>query len=602
MKGKWKQQKKQRTYHLCIKRVYTLGLFGLLAMGLLIFRLFMIQVLEHESYIALASGQYEIFQKLTPVRGDILVPDHELSELKGTEVLFPLAMNQTVYDVFIQPNRIDDKQAVYDTLHKFLVFEEDEIPSVWEKLNKEDDPYEPIRKEIEEKIIDQIKERELKGIGFRPRLKRYYPERELASSLIGFVREEEGKKTLGQYGLEGYMNEVLAGQEGHVRSERDALGRMIAVGERTFEEAVHGGDIVLTIDKTLQYKACTELAKGVEEFEAERGSVTIMDPQTGAILAMCTFPTFDPNEFSQVEDIRVYNNQSIFDAYEPGSIFKAITVAAAIDQKAVTPMTRFAEPGFIGYNLRGEMESDPAQIKNRIKNYKNKRYPEPQTVTQILENSINTGTVFVMQSIGPKVFADYVKAFGFGLPSGVSLDTEVGGDISSLDRKGEIFAATGSFGQGITVTPLQMVASYAAFANGGKLVKPYLISNIRHANGEVEVFEPEVISQVITQRTAELMKSVLVSVVDRGHAGKAGVKGFYIGGKTGTAQLAERGVYGEDTIHSFIGFGPDEDTKFVMLVRLDRPQNGDTSSQTSATVFGRIAEFIVSYYNLAPSR
>lgn len=604
MKRYTRGQKKKPRNDICNYRVLSLYVvFGLIGL-LIVVRLFVLQILEHDTYTAIASGQYEIFQKLVPKRGSIYIRDDSSLESisQNQSHLYPLATNKITYEVFAQPKFITDAHEVAEKLFEiFEITDSEEQDLIEHKLSKKDDPYEPIKKRVEQSVVNTIKELDLEGIGFRQDIIRYYPEKELASNVLGFTRTNDQQQVLGQYGLEGYFNELLAGEQGHLRSERDAFGRWIAISDRDFEQAEDGADLILTLNKSIQFVACNKIAEAVKTYEAKSASLVIMDPQTGAIIAMCNAPSFNPNEFNKVEDIQHFNNISIYDSYEPGSIFKPVTLAAALDQKKITPQTVYHDTGSISYNNAGKVETDPAKIIHTLRNYERKVHGS-KTMTEILENSINTGTVYSMQTIGEKKFKKYVEDFGFGKLTGIGLDTEAKGNLQSLERKGEIFSATASFGQGITVTPLQMAAAYSVFANGGKLMKPYIVEEIRHANGDIEKTEPKALGQPITGRTASLMTGMLISVVDSGHAKHAAVPGYYIAGKTGTAQVAERGGYGENTIHSFVGYGPSEDTKFVMIVRIDHPQKGKSSSGTAAVVFGDIAQFIMDYYRIPPER
>lgn len=573
--------------------IFCVGLIG----GIIILRLFTLQIKNYDQYALLASGQYELIQKLFPKRGNIYL--EEYNNYEGKNVLFPIATHKTVYEVFIQPNRIENKDDVLDVLTSELGIEdENEINEIKQKIEKVDDPYEPIRKEISETVFQNISEKNIAGIGFRPQLQRFYPEEDFASTVLGFVRNQE-LKTEGQYGIEGFYDELLAGKGGLVKSEKDAVGRIISVGEGDFEDVQDGSDIVLTIDKSIQFTACNMLKEAMEEYEAEGAATIIVNPKNGHILAMCSFPDFNPNEFSKIEDYNVYNNKNIFEAYEPGSIFKPITMIAAIDQGAVTPYTTYDDKGFVPYNNEGEVDYENPLY--NLKNFEDKKYGV-QTMTEVLEKSINTGMIFSMQSIGKEMFTQYVKDFGFGKKTGIELDTEVAGTIASLEKPGEIFGATGSFGQGITTTPLQMVMSYAAIANNGRLLKPQIVKEILHSDGTKEIISSKTVGQPVSPRSAELMKAMLHSVVKNGHGTKAGVSGYKIGGKTGTAQVAERGVYGDKTNHSFVGFGPVDDPQFVMIVKLENPQNGISSSQTASPTFGKIAAYILDYMNILPQK
>lgn len=577
-------------------------IFGIAAV-LMVIRLFVLQILEHDTYTALASGQYEIFQQLYPKRGSIYIrDDKEIISEGQKEGLYPLATNKITYEVFAQPKFITKPLDIAEQLFDIFNIEDtDEQDLIKQKLSKKDDPYEPLQKRVEQSVVNKLKKLDLEGIGYRQELVRYYPEKELASNVLGFTRVNDSNEILGQYGLEGYYNELLAGERGHLRSERDAFGRWIAISDRDFEQAKDGADLVLTLNKSIQFVACNKLKEAITTYEAQAASLVIMDPQTGAIIAMCNYPTFNPNEYNKVDDIRQFNNSSIYDAYEPGSIFKAVTLSASLDQKKITPQTVYHDTGSISYNNAGKVETDPAKIVNTLRNYEHKVHGDV-TMTQVLEQSVNTGTVYAMQRLGTDAFKKYVEAFGFGELTGLGLDTEVSGTIDSLKKKGEIFSATASFGQGITVTPLQMVAAYSVFANGGKLMKPYIVDEIHYADGSIEKTKPKVVNQPITSRTASLMTGMLISVVDDGHAKHAGVPGYYIAGKTGTAQVAAQGGYGDATIHSFVGYGPSENSRFVMIVRLDNPQKGKASASTSAVVFGDIAKFLLDYYRVPPER
>ncbi|NQV90766.1 penicillin-binding protein 2, partial [Candidatus Uhrbacteria bacterium] len=298
--------------------------------------------------------------------------------------------------------------------------------------------------------------------------------------------------------------------------------------------------------------------------------------------------------YNEVDSIRVFNNPAIFGAYEPGSIFKPLTMAAAIDVGAVTPNTTFTDTGSVmvdGWH-------------KPIGNAEGKVYGTVD-MTKVLEDSINTGMVFSMRAMGMETFVDYVKAFGFGKYTGIELETENAGTVDALDIGSEIYAATASFGQGITVTPLQIVMAYAAIANGGVLKVPMIIDEIHHADGTVEKRSVRDIAQVISAKTARTVSAMLVSVIEHGHGKQAGVPGYYIGGKTGTAQVARTDGVGYDqdnTIGSFAGFGPVEDPKFAMVVRIDNPRDVIWAESTAAPLFGEIAEFLLQYFEVPPVR
>jgi cell division protein FtsI (penicillin-binding protein 3)/stage V sporulation protein D (sporulation-specific penicillin-binding protein) len=324
---------------------------------------------------------------------------------------------------------------------------------------------------------------------------------------------------------------------------------------------------------------------------AEDGSVIIMDPETGAIMAMCNYPDFNPNNYNEVENIEVYNNRAIFEPYEPGSMIKGITMAAAVDIGGVTPATTYIDTGTVeisGFTIHNS-DGEAHGLKN---------------MTQVLEESLNTGAIYAARQIGPDIFKNYFYNFGYGDLTDIRLETERNGDIKNLSYPNEIFMATASYGQGITATPLQVINSFAAIANQGKLMKPYIVEEIIHPDGRQEKTDPTMIRQVITNQTAQTLSAMLASVVKYGHAQRAGVHGYYIAGKTGTAQVAdsETGKYSIDkSIHSFVGFAPVQDPKFVMLIKLNHPKSVEFASSSAAPLFGEISQFLLNYLQVPPA-
>lgn len=580
--------------------------------GIIGLRLFSLQVINNDFYSALAAGQHEIYKAIFPERGRILMKEVGGNNNSGDEKLYPLATNQSLYLVYADPRKIEGAEGLAEklvdilymrnkkegeklTVEEIEVIEKSEKERLKEefltKLKKENDPYEPLSRGVTEATLEKIKELQARGIGYIEEEARYYPEKSLASHLLGFVGVKDDKK-IGQYGLEGYFEEELGGVQGFLSSEKDVAGRWIPISGREWQKAEDGADIVITIDRNIEYFACGKLEEAVKRHDADGGTVVIMDPKTGAILAMCSYPNFNPNEYAKVEDINIFNNPAIFYQYEPGSIFKAITIAAALDTGKIAPTTTYVD--------EGEIKVDDRTIKNSdLKAY------GTQTMTQVLENSLNTGSVFAVSQIGPEIFKKYVEDFGFGEKTGVELDFENAGNINSLSKRGKIWSATGSFGQGISVTPIQIVAAFSAIANGGKLVKPYIVDRIIKSDGEVIKTEPKVIHQAISGRTSTLLGGMLVSVIENGHGKKAGVQGYYVAGKTGTAQVAKKDGSGYEkdvTIGSFVGFAPVEDPKFVMLTKIDHPRSTIWAEATAAPLFGEIAKFMLNYLKVPPSR
>ncbi|HBU27591.1 TPA: hypothetical protein DEB00_00555 [Candidatus Uhrbacteria bacterium] len=580
-------------------RLLQAGFF--LAAAILIVRLGYLQVLKHGVYEALASGQRELYKDLYPQRGSLIVQD-----ANGTEVA--IATNQYLNLVWAEPRKVDDPVRTAQVLSDILGLSHEVVESINEEgkteqspseydrvlaqLQKADDPYEPIKRRVSEEVGNEIHLANLSGIHLLREQFRYYPEEETTAHITGFVSEDADGTSSGKYGLEGYFNETLAGQPGFLFSELDAKGNWISIGARNLQSAQDGADLVLTLDRTIQHVACTKLQENVDRFDADSGSLIILDAKTGAIWAMCGVPTYNPNAYSEVESVATYNNQTIFSAYEPGSVFKPLIMAAGLDSGVVTPnMT---------YNDTGEEKIDRFTIRNS-----DLKANGIQTMTNVLERSLNTGMIFVMRKMGGDVFARYVHDFGFGEAIGIPLNSEVQGEISAVDKGQEIYSATSSYGQGLTVTPLQMARAFTALANGGAMMQPYIVKEIRYPDGTVEATEPEQLRQVISSKTAQLVTAMLVSVVENGHAGPAKVDGYYIAGKTGTAQVANdsgTGYKSDETIATFVGYGPARDPRFVMLTRIDHPRSSQWATGTAAPLFGEIADFLLHYKQIPPER
>lgn len=571
-------------------RLRILALVFLLLAGWIIVRLFILQVMQHDYYTLFALNTHEISEKLYPRRGEIYFQDSR------TKMVYPAAVNKDFYLVYAVPEEVVKAKQVETTVATVMtilsISDEEQKKSFLQKLSKGDDPYEPIAKKVPEDTVMELRRAELAGIYATPQRYRYYPEEHLAGPVLGFVKTEEGGTMIGQYGLEGYWDKKIAGKGGFVSGERGALGGWITLANRTFLEPEDGLSLVLTIDRALEYKACETLRRGLVDYKAKSASLIMMDPGSGAILAMCSLPDFNPNNYSHVEDVAAFNNTSVFTPYEPGSVFKPITMAAGLDMGLITPETTYTDPCERTINGRPIRNADL-------------RCYGKQTMTNVLEKSINTGVVFVQEKMGNERFKEYIERFGFGQKTGVTLNAEVAGDISSLNNKGHIFGATASYGQGIAVTPLQLAVAYSAIANDGKLPKPYIVEELRYANGKVEKTLPETTEQVIAPRSAKLLSGMLTSVVENSYRA-ARVPGYYVAGKTGTAQIAEKGGYSATrTNHTFVGFAPADAPRFVLVVKYEEPAYRPEwrwAESTTAPVFKEVMQFALDYYGVPRER
>lgn len=558
---------------------------GVVIAGFLVvtLRLVNLQIFNHNIYLALAEGQHELYEKLIPKRGEILVKD------KFASTAYPLATNRDYFLVYLVPHSIpiDKKESIAQDLASLLGIDRQEIIN---KASKEKDPYEPLKHKVEEGIANRIKELNMPGVKVMPETWRFYPEGELGSHALGFVGFSEDKK-IGQYGLEKEYEEILEGKEGFLELEKDTAGRWISVGKRNIMPAADGSDLLLTLDHSVQFFAQDKLKQTVEKHKADSGTVIVMEPKTGAVKAMASYPSFNPNEYSQVEDINVFMNGAISKLFEPGSVFKPVTMSTGLNEGKVSPFTTYVDTG--------------SKVLNgyEIKNFDEKAHGV-QTMTQVLENSLNTGVIYVEEQVGKDTFQEYIKSYGFDKPTGIDLPGEIGGNISNLnDKKRDVGYATVSFGQGIATTPLRMTTAIAAIANDGKMMKPYMVDKIIAHDGSETVTQPELIKQVITPLTARRLATMMVSVVKNGHAKKAYLKGYEIAGKTGTAQMPNedsRG-YSDKTVHSFVSFAPASDPKFLVYMKVDNPKEVKFAEGSVVPAVADINKFLLNYYEIPPS-
>ena len=556
---------------------------------LIIFRLFVVQVVNHTFYTALAQDQHQIVADLLPERGQIFVQD------KYSDTLYPLASNQKLTLVYAIPKQVKDRDDFAARLAPLLEMDE---KNILERISKEDDLYEPLKNKVTDERVEEIKKLNLNGIGFTKESWRIYPEGGLAAHILGFVGYD-GDQRKGRYGIEGYYEDKLAGKMGHLEAEKDVGGRWISIGKKEIQPAVDGDDLVLTIDRAIQYKAEAELKSGVEKWGADSASIIVMNPQNGEILAMANYPTYDNNKYAEVKDINVFNNAAIFEHYEPGSAFKPVCMAIALDEGVVSPDTTYTDTG--AANVGGYT----------IHNYGNKSYGV-QTMTNVLEKSINTGMVFVNEHLGAeKLYNGFLK-LGLNELSGIDLDSEAATELKPPKTWRQSNLATMGYGQGIAITPIKLVVATAAMAEGGNLVTPYIVKEIIHhkADGTEtrEEIPTKIIRQALKPESAATISAMLVSSMDNGYAKTGRIPGYHLAGKTGTAQVplqGEKGYDPEKVITSFIGYGPIEDPRFLILVKFNNPKS--TSSfradgvNTAAPVFKELAQFLVNYYQIPPS-
>lgn len=565
--------------------IFLIGFFGILG-AILIGRFFQLQVLEGKTWRLLAWDQHEVSASLVPRRGTIYVRD----QFDGK--LYPVAKDRDAWEVYAVPRDIKDadREGLLTDLSTILGMPKEDL---LKKISSTSSAYAVLSKDVPFEKIETIRTKGWRTIGIAKGPARFYPETGLGGQIWGYVTMNDENHRVGYYGIEGYHESILAGEYGSLVTEKDAAGRRLTVGAVALKEAKNGSDLVLTIDRSIQRMACEKAEEAVKRYEAESSTIIVMDPDTGAIRAMCSFPDFDPAHVGEISSVAVLNNPATFYQYEPGSIFKAMTIAAGIESGKITPMSTYVDTG--------EESIDGYRIHNS-----DLKAHGTQTMTQVLSESLNTGTIYVQRLLGLEFFREFVMRFGFGEKTGIEVNSETRGDIAQLIRKGKVFAATASFGQGITVTPLQMVAAFSAVGNGGKLMKPYIVQNVIYPDGKEKETKAQIVREVINSRTSRLVTGMLVDVVENGHGKRAGVDGYYVAGKTGTAQVPKANGKGymdnSITIGSFVGYAPADHPKFAMLVKIDKPKTVEYAESSAAPVFGEMAKSLLTYYRVPPER
>lgn len=530
-----------------------------ISLGLLIWgRFFYLSVIRHEYYLAKAKILSVATESATP-RGSIFLTDKDA-------IPFAAALNKEFPLVYAVPAKIKEPEALAVKLAPILELGKE---TLIQKLSKIGDPYEVLKKRVSEETISVIKSYNEVGMGVDDETLRYYPEGLYLSHVIGFLGFNKNGQA-GQYGLEEYYDKELSG-------------------------FVDSADLILTIDSAIQSQVGDLLLKTVKDWQADGGSIIVMNPKNGSTLAMASFPDFDANNYFSVENQEFFINPVTLKRYEPGSVFKPITMAIGIETGAITPETEYYNTGTAKVGDKIISNSIPDKILGW------------QTMTKVLEQSLNTGAVFVEQKVPKDIFLKYLKDFGIDGKTGIDV-SEIGGDLSVLESMRDINFATASFGQGVAMTPIELIRALSAIANGGKLIKPRLVKKIIYHNGEnydlLAGGKDELTKQIISPETSAKLINMMIKVVENGSGRRAGVPGYTIAGKTGTAQVPDlkKGGYKDEYIHTFVGFAPAYDAKFIALIKLDNPKSVRFAESTVVPVFKELAEFIFSYLEIPPDK
>ncbi|MDO8515156.1 MAG: penicillin-binding protein 2 [bacterium] len=533
---------------------------------IIIARLFYWQILTGQEMAAAADDQHFATLEITAKRGEILASD-----------LTPLVTNQDAFLVFANVKKL--KNPIVEIINK--------IGTASGDLTKPDAVWVPLKERVTGEEKDRIMNFKLPGIDYAKEAIRFYPEASSAAHLLGFVGLDENSRPKGYFGLEGFYERELAGKTGSRRLERDAFGRPLALSIETETPAEDGRTIITSIDKTVQQITDSYLKKGIETWGAMSGTVIVMDPFTGRIIANSSFPAYDPATYFKYPT-NIYKNPAVAETYEPGSIMKPLIMAAAINENKLQP------------DDKCPVCSGPRSLGGGVIKTFNNQYHPNLTMTEVLINSDNTGMVYVGEKLGKDLLLAYLAKYQFGEKTGIDLQEEEPGRVKTEWYPLDV--ATVAFGQGIAVNPMQMVRGFAAIANGGFLVTPQVATKI----GNYEI-KPVIGSQVLSKETTLKIKEMLVQVnlqsplhfpLDR----TPGLSKFRIAAKSGTAQIPIAGSYAEDTktIASGIGFAPADDPKFLVYVKLDEPAVRIWGSDTAGPIFYAIVHDLLLYYNISP--
>jgi len=552
-------------------RLFILMVTLAIGAGGIVLRLVQIQVIDHDYYASQAADEHLHQTVVRAPRGAIL-------DRNG----YPLATTVTTFDVYIDPRSWrNDTVALEGASRAGPLLGRDAGELIAAVRGQEQGDYLAAR-QVTSDVGLQLMNEAPAGVKTVESSSRFYPEGDLASAILGFL----GRDQTGLAGVEADYGRELGGAPGLVYFERDGLGNPIPFGRKVGDQPAPGGDVQLTIDRYIQQLVEQELDFQVKAHGATGGTIIVMDPMTGEILGMASRPSFQLSQLN-LEDpgqADLYRNRAVTDLYEPGSVMKTITMASAIDLGLVNPDSTYFDSGL------AEIEGGVA-----IKNWDFSAHGTT-TMTQLLQYSLNTGAVWLSGLLGADRFYDYVQRFGFGSPTNTGLGGEPAGIVrtNQEDSWYPIDLATNAFGQGISVTPVQMLTAVSALVNGGLLMRPYIVKEV--TGPDHRVYEPVVVRRAVSEETSRTLVQMMEAVVDGQPGHLARVPGYHVGGKTGTTTFPDR----SDTLASFVGFAPVDDPQFVMLARIDAPKDNSLGGVVAAPIFHDLAPKILAYLGVPP--
>jgi len=517
-------------------------------------------------------------------RGEILASDGSWFVARGDSWLVYAALPKILED----SKEVAEKLAPYfidsNKTRKDLLVEIDRLTSL---LEKDSAVWIPLKNRVSTGTKTEIEKLNIEGIGFERQEIRVYPEASSAAHLLGFVGKSSDGEEQGYFGLEGYYHLTLSGKPGYLSRESDARGVPILLGNSQKISAIEGINLVTSIDKPVQLNVNKKLKDGIETYGAAGGSVIVMDPKSGRVLAMASYPSYDPAEYFKYGDA-LFNNPVISSSFEPGSVFKVIVMASALDAEVVEPDTKC------------DICAGPLKIgKYYVKTWNNE-YHADSTMIDVIVRSDNVGMAFVGSKLGANKMYEYLNKFGIGELTGIDLQGEATPKLRDKDKWGDIDVATASFGQGVAVTPIQIIRAVSTIANKGVIVTPHVVDKLSGEGWEEEI-KVNGAERIISEKAATQFTAMMVEAAKKGEAKWTHERGFKVAGKTGTAQIPIEGHYDEEkTIASFVGFAPYDDPKFIMLVTLHEPSTSPWASETAAPLWYSIAKNLFPYFGIHP--
>ena len=549
-------------------RIYTVMAVMCAAGFLLIGQLVRWQIIEHRHFLALAEAEHQDELVIPPHRG-------EIRDRTG----YLLAADVVQYDISASPKIISNPQATADRLSRLLELPRSELVEI---LSSEK-TWIPLTSGSSQTVGEKLLEWDVVGLQMEPRTQRVYPEGKLAAHLLGFVNDNGN----GFYGVEGFYHNLLRGRPGLQVGERTPFGEIIPLGASLFVPPIEGARLFLTVDRNIQFLLERELEGAVRAYRAQGGSIVVVEPKTGALLGVASYPSYDPNRYAESDD-SLFFDPVVSQQYEPGSVFKIITMAAGLDAGVVSPDTTIYDGGTI-------------EVGGRVIYNWDRQGHGTVDMTDVLAQSLNVGVAQIAVKLGKDRFYTYAKRFGFGRLTEIDLGNEGPGTLKTPKDANWHASDLGanSFGQGVAVTPIQMAAAVATIANNGLLMKPYVVGRIVDSERDI-VVNPVVVRRAVSQQTATTLTEMLVEALESSNS-EALVPGYRVAGKTGTAEIPVPGGYHPTlTLTSFAGYLPADDPQVVILVIIDRPTTSRWGNQTAAPTFERIAEQLVILLDIPP--